>query len=119
MIRNPAAAALLAGALLCTPATAAISTLKFKVAADDIETSSITCVESTSGGCTVMTGIQGDTSPVTHRIASGGTIELKNPGGRLHYCVALKDRIEWPSCLDGTNAGLLGASRTVNKLLWD
>lgn len=119
MFPHPAAAALLAGALLCTPATAAVSTLKFKVAADEMDSASITCVESTSGGCTVMTGVQGDPSPVTHRIASGGTIELKNPGGRLHYCVALKERIEWPSCLDGGNAGLLGASRTVNKLLWE
>ncbi|MBY0242437.1 MAG: hypothetical protein K2X55_24295 [Burkholderiaceae bacterium] len=118
MFRHPAAA-LLAGALLCAPATAAISTLKFKVAAAATESATITCVESTSGGCTVMTGVQGDPSPVTHRIASGGAIELKNPGGGLHYCVALKERIDWPACLDGANAGLLGTSRTINQLQWE
>lgn len=119
MIRHPAAAALIAGALLCTPAWAAISTLKFKIDADGPEMASITCVESTTGACTVLTGAQGDIQPAMHRIASGGTIELKNPGGKLHYCVTLKEQIEWPSCLSGSNTGLLATARTVNKIQWD
>jgi hypothetical protein len=54
-----------------------------------------------------------------HRIATGGTIELKNPGGRLHYCVTVKEQLEWPSCLGGADTGLLNVPRTVNKILSD
>ncbi len=119
MKRHPAGAVLLAGALLCAPALAAVSTLKFRIAAEPDDMASITCIEATSGACTVATGAQEDPHPAMHRIASGGTIELKNPGGRLHYCVTVKDQVDWPSCLSGADTGLLNTPRTVNKVLWD
>ena len=119
MKRHPAIALLVAGALLCLPAAAAVSTLKFRIATEPDDMASITCVEASGGACTVATGAHDDAHPAMHRIASGGTIELKNPGGRLHYCVTVKDQVDWPSCLSGTNTGPLNAPRTVNKLLWD
>lgn len=119
MKRHPAIAALLAGALLSVPAAAAVSTLKLKIGADAFELASITCVDATGGACTVATGAQSDPMPAMHRIAIGGTIELKNPGGRLHYCLTIKDQVEWPTCLSGSDSGLLSTSHTVNKLLSD
>ncbi|GAB2844936.1 hypothetical protein GCM10027277_11170 [Pseudoduganella ginsengisoli] len=119
MKRHRAAVFLLAGVLLSLPVAAAVSTLKFRIAAEPDEMASITCVEATGGACTVATGMQEDPHPAMHRIAIGGTIELKNPGGRLHYCVTVKEQLEWPSCLSGTNTGPLNIPRTVNKILWD
>jgi hypothetical protein len=117
--RHPAPAALLAGALLSIPAAAAVSTLKFRIAADAGDMASITCVEASSGVCTLATGVHSDPYPALHRIATGGTIELKNPGGRLHYCVTVKEQVDWPSCLSGNDTGLLNAPQTVNKVLRD
>lgn len=119
MKRHSVLAVLLAGALLCLPAVAAVSTLKFRIAVEPDEMASITCVEATGGACTLATGAQQDLHPAMHRIATGGTIELKNPGGRLRYCVTVKEQVEWPSCLSGSDTGLLNAARTVNKILWD
>jgi hypothetical protein len=119
MKRHPSAAILLAGALLCLPALAAVSTLKFRIATEPDDMASITCVEASTGVCTVATGAQADPHPAMHRIATGGTIELKNPGGRLHYCVTVKEQLEWPSCLGGADTGLLNVPRTVNKILSD
>lgn len=119
MKRHPATAVLLTGAFLCMSALAAVGTLKFRIAPDAGDMASITCMEATGGVCTVATGVQSDPHPAMHRIARGGTIELKNPGGRLHYCVTVKEQVEWPSCLSGAETGLLNTPRTVNKTLWD
>ena len=119
MKRHPAGAVLLAGALLCMPALAAVSTLKFRIAAEPDDMASITCIEATRGPSTVAPRAQEDPPPAQHPNATGGTIDLKNPGGRLHYCVTVKDQVDWPSCLAGADTGLLNTPRTVNKVLWD